>query len=449
MRRPRLLPAALCLAAAVPLPGLRAAVFSPASYGAAFSENVNDAPALQKAIDAASAAGGGTVAIPAGRTVMAGSITLKSNVTLDLEPGSRLLGSVRRADYRGETFIHAVDADNVTIEGDGTIDGRGLHFLGKEGRYIYERTATDWRPRLILLQGCRHVAVKDVNLRNAGFWTLDLAGCDDVSIHGISIRNSLKAPNCDGIDADHSRNVRIADCSVSCGDDGIVAKASREFSQYGPCENITVSHCVVTTHDCAFKIGSETTAPIRNVVFSDCVVNQCGRGIGILLRDQGDVENIVAHDIIIHSQLFHPEWWGASEAVYVDAHPRTPGGRMGVLRNLRFSHILARGEAGVFIQGCSACVPNNIVLQDVTLDIAKSTPWPSRIDLRPPEALGILQKDVTIAGFHLDRAREVTVRDCTVHWGPNPPASYGPAIQATRVEALTIDGFHASDAHAP
>jgi polygalacturonase len=429
---------------AVPMQGAR--TYSPADYGAVFNIAANDGGPLQKAINAASAAGGGTVAIPAGRTLMSGSFELKSNVVLDLEPGSRLVASTQQSDYPDSIFIKARHAENVAITGSGTIDGRGLEFLGKEGPYIYEKKP--WRPRLILLEDCRHVRVSDVNLKDAAFWSLHLAGCDDVSIHGISIRNSLKAPNCDGIDPDHSRNVRITDCSVECGDDAIVIKNSREFAQYGPCENIVVSGCVLTTHDCALKIGSETVDAVRNVVFADCVVNQCNRGIGIMLRDEGSVENIVAHDIIIRSQLFYQEWWGASEAIYVSAHPRVPGGKLGALRGLRFSHILSHGEAGVFIQGSEACTPEDIVLDDVTLDIAKTTPWPSRIDLRPPEELGVLEKGVVIAGIHLQDASQVTLRNCTVRWGPNPPESYGPALRSVRVTGLVTENFQGTDAHA-
>jgi polygalacturonase len=437
---------ATCIALiSISSPAIVAAVFSPADYGAAFNPAANDGAALQRAIEAANAAGGGTVVIPSGRTLMSGSIELKSNVVLNLEPGSRLVASTLQSDYPDSIFLKARHAENIAITGTGTIDGRGIEFLGKEGAYIYE--TKPWRPRLILLEDCRHVIVSDVNLREAAFWSLHLAGCDDVSIHGISIRNNLKAPNCDGIDPDHSRNVRITDCSVECGDDAIVIKNSREFARYGACENIVVSGCVITTHDCALKIGSETVDAVRNVVFADCVVNQCNRGIGIILRDEGSVENIIAHDIVIRSQLFHNEWWGASEAIYVNAHPRIPGGKLGRLAGLRFSHIVSHAEAGVFIQGSPECRPEDIVLDDVTLDIAKTTEWPSRVDLRPPEQLGIQESGVVIAGVHLQDASQVTLRDCTVRWGPNPPASYGPALWTERVTGLKVDNFQGSDAH--
>lgn len=429
-------------------PCLEAAVFSPGDFGAVFNGTANDGASLQRAIDAANAAGGGTVILPSGRTLMAGSIELKSNVVLDLEPGSRLVSSTLQSDFPDSIFIKARHAQNVSITGSGTIDGRGLEFLGKEGPYIYEKKA--WRPRLILLEDCRHVSVSGVNLKDAAFWSLHLAGCEDVSIHGISIRNSLKAPNCDGIDPDHSRDVRITDCSVECGDDAIVVKNSREFAQYGPCENIVVSGCVITTRDCALKIGSETVDLIRNVIFSDCIVNECGRGIGIMVRDEGDVEDIVAHDIVIRSRLFFPTpngWWGASEAIYVNVHPRTPGARVGQVRSLRFSHIVARGEAGVFIRGCAQSVPDDIVLDNVTLDIAKVSEWPSRFDLRPPEELGVQDRAVVIAGIDLQDASHVTLRDCAVRWGPNSPASYGPRLRTERVAGIQVENLQGSDAH--
>lgn len=418
--------------------------FSPLDYGAAMNGVTNDRAALQRAIDAAAAAGGGTVVIPAGRSLLTGSIELRSHVTLRLEPGSRILASVNRADYHGRAFIHALDATDVAITGAGTIDGRGVQFMAREGKYIY--VPKKWRPQLIVLEDCRHVLLRDITIRDSASWTVHLAGCDDVDVRGLTIRNNLKIPNCDGIDPDCSRNVRISDCDIESGDDCIVVKASRLNAHYGPCENVVVRGCLLTTQDCALKIGTETVNDIRNVVFADCVVRNCQRGIGIWLRDGGNVENVLVHDIVIHSQLFQPTWWGASEPIFVSARPRAPGRPIGVIRHLRFSGIIAHGEGGVFIQGSPESIPEDIVLDGVSEHITKTTSWPSRVDLRPPESLGV-QKAV-IAGFHLQDARDVTLQDCAVTWGPHPPASYGRALDIRRVPDLRVDGFRGSDAHA-
>jgi hypothetical protein len=321
-----------------------------------------------------------------------------------LSPDRALSGSTLQSDYPDSIFIRARHAENIAITGSGTIDGRGIEFLGKEGPYIFEKK--DWRPRLILLEDCRHVRVSDVNLREAAFWSLHLAGCEDVSIHGISIRNNLKAPNCDGIDPDHSRNVRITDCSVECGDDAIVIKTSREFSKYGPCENIVVSGCVLTTHDCALKIGSETVDadPQHRVRRLRRQPVQPGDRDNAAGRGQRGEHRGPRHRHPLPA-LLTMTWWGASEAIYVDAHPQGPRGKARAAARLRFSHIISHAEAGVFIEGSPECTPEDIVLDDVTLNIAKTTEWPSRIDLRPPEELGIEEKGVVIAGIHLQDAR--------------------------------------------
>jgi len=415
-------------------------------YGAVLDGVANDRAALQQAIDAAAAAGGGTVTVPVGRTLLTGSFELKSNVTLQLEAGSCILGSTRREDYSEPCLLRARHAVNIAISGRGTIDGQGLSFMATTQPPFFEPKA--WRPRLILFEDCHQALVTGITLRNSAFWTLHLAGCEDVAVRGISIRNLLQAPNCDGVDPDHSRNVRISDCSIECGDDAIVVKSSREFARYGPCENIVVTGCVLTTQDCALKIGTETVGVIRNIVFADCVIPQCHRGIGVVMRDEGSVENIVAHDIVIRSNLFYQAWWGGSEAVFVSARPRHPGGKVGAVSGLRFSHILAEGEAGVFIQGSETSTPQDITLDDVSVSIAKTTPWPSRIDLRPGTDLGefgIQEKGVVIAGYHIRDARGVTLRDCSVHWAPHSPPSYGPALSVEHVDGFKLERFQGAD----
>ena len=118
---------------------LYAATLSPVDYGAKCDGITNDAVSIQKTIDAAAAQGGGIVSIPAGHKLLSGSILLKSNVFLNLEPGSKLIGSIHPEDYTDSIFIQAKHAENVGITGPGEINGQGLLFLGKEGQYIYEK----------------------------------------------------------------------------------------------------------------------------------------------------------------------------------------------------------------------------------------------------------------------------------------------------------------------
>jgi Glycosyl hydrolases family 28 len=433
---------------ALPAAGPAATIIGPVSpekYGARLDGVINDRAALQQAIDAASAAGGGTVVVPASRTLLTGSIELRSHVTLLLEPGARIVASVEPADYDQRTLIRAVHAKDVAITGSGSIDGRGVAFMAREAPYIF--IPKPWRPKLIVLEDCRDVRLSDFTIRYSASWTVHLAGCDGVEVRGLTILNNLKIPNCDGIDPDCSRNVRISECTIESGDDCIVLKTSRDYARYGPCENVVVRDCRLTTQDCALKIGTETVNAIRNVVFADCVVRNSHRGVGIWLRDAGSVENVFVHDIAVQSQLFEKTWWGASEPVFVSARARTPGGAIGRIRGLRFSRITAHGEGGVFVEGSPESMPEDLVFEGITEEITKTTAWPSRRDVRPPVAAGV--QEAVVAGFHLRDARRVTLRNCTVRWGPNPPASYGPALDAERVEDLRVEGFQGLDAHPP
>ncbi len=417
--------------------------FSLLSYGAVGDGNANDTGAIQKAIDAAAAAGGGLVVVPGGRTFVCGTFELKSHVTLRLEPGSRLLASLNPADYTQGVLVHARGAEDIAIEGTGTIEGRGEAFMTSWVPQIYRHT--NFRPKLVQMSNCQHVRMTQFILHDAPMFTVQLVNCDDVDIHGISILDNVEIPNNDGIDPVSSHNVRITDCTIQTGDDCVAVS-----SNAGPCTDITVSHCVLTTQDSALKIGSGTRNPVRNILFSDCVVYVALRGVDIMARDEGDVENVVARNITMHTHLFAEPWWGSSEAVYITAVPRTPATRMGHVRHVQISGITADGESGVFIRGTPDAPIEDVQIDGLKLEIAKSTSWPSRIDLRPTEGwYGPQEKDVTIAGFDLQDVKGIVIRNSEVRWGPNPPPQFGPLIKQVRVEGLRTENLLGTDAHAP
>jgi polygalacturonase len=430
-------------------PSARAAdpgFYSPADFGAVFDGKTNGAAALQKAIDAATAAGGGTVVMPAGRTLLTGSFELKSHVTLRLDPGSRIVASTEQADYSEEVLIRARHAEDVAITGTGTVDGQGDLYMISKGPYIYHAKA--WRPKLVMFEDVHRAHLTDFTLTNAPRFTVQFRGCDDVTVLGISIYNNPEIPNNDGIDPVCSRNVRIIGCTVVTGDDCIAISNTEVTPHYGACDNIIVSNCVLSCQDSALKIGSGTFGDVRNIMFTDCVVKLALRGVDIMARDAGNVENVVVRNILIQTHLFAPPWWGASEAVYITAVPRNAATKLGHVRGIHVSGIVAHGEAGVFIRGTPDSPIEDVHLEDVTLDIAKTTPWPSRIDLRPNAAGRLPQdKDIVVAGFDLQDAQDVTLRNCLVRWGPNPPANFGPMIQAVRVAGLHVENMQGTDAH--
>lgn len=381
-------------------------------YGAVGNKMVDDAKAIQKAIDECSAQGGGTVLLPANHTFMSGPLCLKSNVNLLLEATAVLIANPDESIYnlsafgenRGEgmMWIYANGADNISITGKGTIHGNGIAFMGKELDDSYELkpvTTFDPRPHVLTLIDVDNLTIRDITIRDGAYWTVHLIGCNGAVIDGINLLNNLKIRNGDGIDLDHSRNVRISNCHITSGDDCICLKNRREFEQYGPCHDITVTNCVMTSRSCAIKIGSENMDSIYNVVFDNCIITRSNRGLGIQNRDEGTVTDVVFSNIIMDCQLWSDVWWGKAEPIYVTSYPRANGnhkdanwrfpkgqtvGRCGEVGRIYFNNIIANSENGCFVGGDVEGKVNNVHFSNVRLVRKKVTAYEGgAIDLRP------------------------------------------------------------------
>ena len=232
--------------------------------------NVHDA--LQKAVDDLSAAGGGRLVLGPGRYLTHGFF-LKSNVTLRLERGATLVGDSDRTKYPPipleyselkdgiwQALIGAVDAENVAVEGEGTVDGRGatIDYQGPD------------RPRGLLFKRCRNVRVEGVTLKNPMSWTCYFKECVGVVARGVTIYSHQQSNN-DGFDIE-SANVLIEDCTIDCGDDGVCLKSDNpDFTV----ENVEVRNCRIASQCCAFKIGTASNGATRNIRFHDCVIAPC------------------------------------------------------------------------------------------------------------------------------------------------------------------------------
>lgn len=416
--------------------------FDVLDFGAVGDGETNDRAAIQKAIDTCTANGGGQVRLAAGKQFLSGQIVLKDHVDLHLEPGARLIASTDPADYDDRVFVSAFNAFNVSVTGTGVIDGRGHLFMREELPHIYDLDRdNDFRTRLVKFTACRNVTFRDVTLFNGASWTLHLAGCDDVLVHGIRILNNLKLPNCDGIGPDRSRNVRISDCYIEAGDDCIVLKATQPHMDLGPCENITVTGCTLVSASAALKIGTETYGDIRNVIFDSCVIRGSNRGLAIMLRDNGNLENILFSNCIVETHLYHDDWWGKAEPIHITVSPRTETTQLGTLKHVRFNNILCRGESGVYINGCKDRPVEDVLLENVRLEIEKTTEWPAGFyDNRPGVGTDVYPHPT--AGVFLQHARDVTLRHTRLAWGENPLETYRYAVEAHHVDGLTIEDFN-------
>lgn len=282
-------------------------------FGAVGDGKTLDTKAIQNAIDS-----GGMVVIPEG-TYLTGTLYLKSNGGLYLEPGAKLLASHNREDYNkadycpqnkifeaefmaGTHLITAVNQENIFIGGFGTIDGDS-HFWVNEK--IKQPGCDFWghppkeanRPaQMLFFAECKNVKVENVTLLHSPFWHLFFHGCTDVIARGLTIRGERRQWVNDGIDIDCCSNVAISDCIIDTGDDGITLRANgvRLTEKEAVCENITVSNCVITSYlDYGIRIGVGNGV-IRNALFSNVIIKDSLNGIGMTNRfnPHGDCTSI-------------------------------------------------------------------------------------------------------------------------------------------------------------
>lgn len=439
--------------------------FNIKDYGAVGDGVHDDAAAIQKAVDACYTAKGGRVIIPTGHTFMAGPFDLKSNIEFHVETGAVLLANPDEQVYKksafrenpgeGTIWIGGEHVENLTICGGGIIDGNGISFMGEEldDSYVLKPfNVIDPRPHMITIVEGKNIRIRDLTIRNSAYWTVHLIGCNDVSISDITLLNSLKVRNSDGIDLDHSKNVRISNCYIESGDDCICLKNRREYDDFGSCENITVTNCTMTSRSCAIKIGSENMDTIRNVVFSNCIINASNRGVGIQNRDEGIVSHVIFSNMIIQSALFSDVWWGKAEPIYITAYRRAKinhkdanwrfpkgatEGRVGEVRDIAFSNIKCSGENGIYVSAESADKISDIYFDQVDLFVNKTTLHQGGIyDRRPSEAEGMVKGSTS--GFYFDKATNITIRNSSVRWGENKPDYFSHALESYGVVNLKV-----------
>lgn len=404
-------------------------VFNVLDFKALGDGVTNDAKAIQEAIDLCSKKGGGTVLLPSGYTFYSSSIELKSKVNLHLEKAAMLKAHKDLSTYirpnQGRrdhgvnldgtpmvlkpsyAFIYAKDASEISITGEGVIDGNCYAFVKRVSPY-YVTSELYPRPTLIYAEHCDHISFKDVILKNSSFWTLHPAGCDDVLIQGIRILNPLDVANSDGIDPDHSTNVRIISCHISCADDAICLKSSAGNMEYPDTANILIADCTLISTSAALKIGTEGTGNFRNILVHDCIISASNRGISIQVRDGGNVENVHFHNILIETRRFADCWWGTAEPIAVTSFDRNAQTASGTISDLEFKDIVCDSENGVLVHGGPNFKVRDLVFENVKVNLKAKSKWQRGLyDLRPGEGLGIEKS--RNAGFRFCNVKDLTL----------------------------------------
>jgi hypothetical protein len=333
-------------------------------FGAKGDGSTIDSPAVNRAVEAA-ARDGGTVFFPAG-TYASYSVRLRSNVTLHLDRGARLLAAEPRNghgfDDPGEgagnpyqdfghshwraSLIWGEELENIGIEGPGVIDGAALV------RNMSPQSPPGTGDKAIALKLCRNVVIRDVTIVRGGHLSILPTGVDNLTIHNVRI-DTIR----DGINVDCCRNVRISDCTVNThGDDAIVLKSSFALGFPRATENVTIADSMVSGYDVGtlidgtygredpaaadrdgptgrIKFGTESNGGFRNIAISNVIFERC-RGLALETVDGGLLEDVTISNITMRDVSNTPFF------LRLGARMRGPAGReIGKLRRINISDV--------------------------------------------------------------------------------------------------------------
>ncbi len=420
--------------------------FDVKAFGATGLRSQSATGAFQAAIDACTAAGGGTVRVPPGEHSI-GMIQLKDNVTLHLEAGATLFlvqDSTQFPQGR-RAMVFAENAANIAVTGRGTLDGLAQYqFVAMRGVdpeiareiEIARAAGVDMRryyrvgvqAYMFILNNCRNVLLRDVSIVHSPLWSVRLNDCDRVHVDGVHIYSDLeKGVNADGIDIVSSRNVTIANSIIETADDAIVLKSiARNGQPARPTENVTVTNCVLTSSSTALMIGTETEADIRHVLFNNCVIRNSNKGFGINVQDGAVVSDVIVSNLTIETGRRHWNWWGSAEMCRLVLKKRTPASRLGVIRDIVVDNVIAHPRGTSTIIGHADQPIENIRLSNVDMTmLPENAP-----DKRATHAL------------HLEQVRGAQIRNLSVRWsGTLVEPKWQSALMLRRVSEFDIENF--------
>lgn len=293
-------------------------IFEVEDFGAMGDGVALNTEAIQAAIDACTAAGGGVVRLSKG-DYLTGTVVLKSGVMLEIAEGASMIASIDLDDYpehvasrrtvmdtnmgMNQSLIFAENVQNIGIRGPGVIDFRGSqeNFPGKQ-----TITATPGRPFGIRVLDSRNIVVENITLRNAACWMQNYLNCEDLIFQDMHVINHANHNN-DGLDIDGCRRVIIRRCTINSEDDAMCIKGA----SLRPSEDILIEDSTFVTTCNALKIGTDTQGDFRRIYARNLVLGgipdameswkgrQASTGITIATVDGGDVEDILVENIHI------------------------------------------------------------------------------------------------------------------------------------------------------
>lgn len=266
-------------------------------FGAVGDEKTNCTKSINDAVTACAESGGGYVIVPAGR-YLTGTVMLKSNVVLWLEPGSVLTASFDKEDFvktvrRKECALVIADQiENSGIIGQGTID------VNRDDKMRRENPGIN-RPLAVVMDLCTNFKMEDITLMNSGWFTIYCMYCTNVNFTRIRIF-TRNCENGDGIDFSGSKNVTISDCLLNTGDDAIGLKTHYPSDA---CEDFTITNCVISTRWAGIRLGPETCGNMKNITISNCTFYDCADAIKIQLCDSFLMQDITVSNLSMYNVI--------------------------------------------------------------------------------------------------------------------------------------------------
>ena len=421
-------------------------VYNVRDYGAKGDGKTLDHIAINKAIEAATANGGGQVVLSSG-TYLCGSIRLKSNVDLHLMPGAKILaapalmkaydesesfGGFPEYQDGGHTYFHnsliwADEQQNISITGRGMIDGEGLTTRDTETAGNPQGGSIGTGDKAIALKLCRNVTIRDITIYCGGHFAIIATGCDIGTIDNVTIDT-----NRDGIDIDCCKYFTVSNTKVNTpNDDAIVLKSSYALKRPVLCEHILITNCIVTGYKLGsllngkyipekvnwvcgrIKLGTESNGGYRNITISNCTC-MWSSGLAFEEVDQGRMENIMVSNISLSHVHHYP--------IYITTGCRNRGPkevtRLSSARDIYINNVVADdcdSLAGIIITGMEGEPIRNVSLSNIRIQYRggakkvttpyreQGTNYPEPRWAGPTPAYGLFARHVD--GLHLQNVK--------------------------------------------
>jgi polygalacturonase len=437
----------------------KSVVFNVRDFGASGNKDENAQSAIQAAIDACAASGGGMVYFPPG-AYSSGTLHLRSHVRIHIESGATLYSSKDPSSFEKRALFYADGVENITLEGRGTVHGQAEYehrLMGDfKDWYIYPNQKLAEKAgiplmrsfptensvgHLVLLLRCKDVQIHNLSFLHSPSWTMHLYACERLVIDGVYIHTSLQdGVWADGIDPDGCKDVRISNCTIETGDDAIVFYSVNIYGPALPCENITITNCRLSSASSALKFCDGNQNAIRNVTIDNCVITGSNRGIAFMVFDGGVIENVVLSNLTVECKPFDWFWWGDSDPLHFNLIQRSEIDEniekstqppVGTIRNVTIRNVIARGPGPCKLHGSIDSPLENITLENLRLTVVED-----------PQT--ILKKGGT--ALTLENALNFHLKDVVIDWEGVTTDLWKTALLVQDTRELTLDGVSARQA---